>query len=366
MKTTKKTPPIVQIGLWLVSLLVFAIGFWHTHLGLKEFNIFDSEYGSLSVATIVLIFLLTTYWFAINGKKLALVFYVVCGFIFFILNLNYFYPSYMARTIIQSEAKALIDTLDHYTNGTSAIGAQNSEDMNTFLKLTSLKSDIVSEINSKGFGPNAKNLTTQFNEILSKLKVSKVPINPSYGRVTADRQEMESQKNEIEPKLEQAINNFVITRLNVENALLFLQGRDNLKKLGEKYKDSLIQIASDNKMEYPLDSIKDNKNVDLIVNFVNDLNASIDQVNKAYDKETPILKSLDKDVHPRADKLGMIKYTLLSIKERISEIDTWAVIFFCLFIDLIIPLGIYLLLRKKEDEEESEWSVRRKKKPVSL
>ena len=194
MKTTKKTPPIVQIGLWLVSLLVFAIGFWHTHLGLKEFNIFDSEYGSLSVATIVLIFLLTTYWFAINGKKLALVFYVVCGFIFFILNLNYFYPSYMARTIIQSEAKALIDTLDHYTNGTSAIGAQNSEDMNTFLKLTSLKSDIVSEINSKGFGPNAKNLTTQFNEILSKLKVSTVPINPSYGRVTADRQEMESQK----------------------------------------------------------------------------------------------------------------------------------------------------------------------------
>lgn len=355
MNTTKKTPPIVQIGLWLVSLLVFAIGFWHTHLGLKEFDLFESEYGSLAVATIVLIFLLTTYWFAINGKKLALVFYIVCGFIFFILNLNYFYPSYMARTLIQSEAKALVDTLDHYTNGTAVIAAaKDFEDYSVYSQLTSLKSDIISEINSKGFGPNAKNLTTKFNDILSKYNISTVPINPSYGRVTADRQEMESQRNEIEPKLDKAIKDFAITGLKVEDAVLFMQGKEGLEKLGEKYRDGLIQIASDNKMEYPLDSILENKNVDLIVQFVNGLNASIDQINKGNDKETPILQNLDKDVHPRADKWGQIKFTILSIKERITEIDTWAVIFFCLFIDLIVPLGIYLLLRKKEDEDEVE------------
>jgi hypothetical protein len=368
MNTTKKTPPIVQIGLWLVSLLVFAIGFWHTHLGLKEFNIFDSEYGSLAVATIVLIFLLTTYWYSINGKKLALVFYIVCGFIFFILNLNYFYPSYMARTLIQSEAKALVDTLDHYSNGTTKIDAsENSEAYSDWSKLTSLKSDIISEINSKGFGPNAKSLTGQFNNILSKYNISTVPINPSYGRVTANRQEMESQKNEIEPKLKKAINDFIgYGILKLIDPDLFTKGKDSLENLKAKYKESLIQIGSDNQMEYPLDSIKQNKNVNLIVNFVNELNGSIDQINKGNNKDNPILQSLNEDVHPRADKLGMIKYTLLSIKERINEIDTWAVILFCLFIDLIVPLGIYLLLRKKGDEEESESNLRRKKRPTTF
>jgi hypothetical protein len=62
----------------------------------------------------------------------------------------------------------------------------------------------------------------------------------------------------------------------------------------------------------------------------------------------------------------MIKYTVLSIKERIDEIDTWAVIFFCLFIDLIVPLGIYLLLRKDGDEQETESGFRGSKRPINL
>jgi hypothetical protein len=47
----------------------------------------------------------------------------------------------------------------------------------------------------------------------------------------------------------------------------------------------------------------------------------------------------------------MIKYTILSIKERIREIDTWAIIILCLFIDLLVPLAIYLLLRKKDEDD---------------
>ena len=69
MNSTKKTLPIVQIGLWLVILLVFAIGFWHTHLGLKEMKPFGSEWGSLAIAGILLLPILITYWYAVNGKK---------------------------------------------------------------------------------------------------------------------------------------------------------------------------------------------------------------------------------------------------------------------------------------------------------
>ena len=44
MNPAKKTPPIVQAGAWLLSLIVFTVGFWHTHLGLKEMRPFGSEW----------------------------------------------------------------------------------------------------------------------------------------------------------------------------------------------------------------------------------------------------------------------------------------------------------------------------------
>ena len=93
MTSTKKIPPIVQLGSWLLSLIVFAVGFWHTHLGLKQMNVFGSEYGSIAIAAIVLILILITYWFAVNGRKAALIFYIICGLFFFVFNLNYFYPA---------------------------------------------------------------------------------------------------------------------------------------------------------------------------------------------------------------------------------------------------------------------------------
>ena len=362
MKTTKKTPPIVQIGLWLVSLLVFAIGFWHTHLGLKEFKVFDPEYGSLVVATIVLIFLLTTYWFAINGKKLALVFYIVCGFIFFILNLNYFYPSYMARTIIQSEAKALVDTLDSYS--TVKLNSKNDEPFADFKRLESKKAQFLNEVYSKGCGPQAKKLLQEYNVILKKYNIDEIPLEATYCKVTSNSNEMAKQAKDFEGLLQTALNTFESRSLGVTNEKLFNAGMESLKLLQEEFKEKLQLIATDNDTEYNLDTISKYENVRTIVQFVTKLNGNIESINKSM--KNPILVALDKDTHPRADKLGRIKYTLLSIKERISEIDTWAVIFFCLFIDLIIPLGIYLLLRKKEDEEESEWNLRRKKKPVSL
>jgi hypothetical protein len=54
----------------------------------------------------------------------------------------------------------------------------------------------------------------------------------------------------------------------------------------------------------------------------------------------------------RSRDLGRIANTFKSIKDRITKVDTWAIIILCLFVDLIVPLAIYLLLRKKGDEEE--------------
>jgi hypothetical protein len=367
MSSTKKIPPIVQIGLWLVSLLVFAIGFWHTHLGVKEFDLFQSDYGSLTFAAIVLMFLLATYWFAVNGRKMALIFYILCGVIFFVCNLNYFYPAYMARTLIQNEASALNDTLQKYSNGSSSLqNADADAAVSDYLKLSSIKKQIVTEIANKGFGPNARSLTQSFNEISNKYSAAPISISNAVGSVTNNEVEAMLQKEQIEPLFDDVLGSLMLKGiLKVASPELFSEGTSELSSIRDEYTPKLEKIMADNTTEYPLDSIRKNSNVTDIVSLVGKLNTAIDKINKGNNKERPILNRLNEDVHPRADKLGMIKYTFLSIKERIKEIDTWAVIILCLFIDLIVPLGIYLLLRKKEDEPDNK-SLRGKVKPSSF
>ena len=87
MTKEKPIPGLVKYGAWLLSLIVFVVGFWHTHLGLKEMRPFGTEYGSIAIAMIILLLLLLTYYFAINGSKIALVFYVFCGLFFFTFNI---------------------------------------------------------------------------------------------------------------------------------------------------------------------------------------------------------------------------------------------------------------------------------------
>lgn len=351
MENKREVPNIVKAGSWLLSLIVFAIGFWHTYLGLKEMKPFGSEYGALSAAAIVLLLILISYWFAVNGLKWALWIYLCCGAIFFICNLNYFYPSYVARTLIQNEAKALNDTLQRYTNGTSVLNSEeNGQAVSDYLNMSSLEDQIVTEISNLGYGPNAKQLTNKFNSISSKYSVQPINIGPAVGFVSSDPVVTEKQKKEIKPFFDDAVGSLLLKGiLQVADPKMFDQGRKELSSLRKEYTDTLNSIASDNKTDYQLDSIKTNKNIAHIVTFVTKLNTVIDKINKG-NKKTETLSKLKESQYPRADKLGTIKHTLTSVTERISEIDTWVIIIFCLVIDLLVPLAIYLFLRKKDDE----------------
>jgi hypothetical protein len=355
MSEKMKIPPIVQIGAWLLSLIVFAVGFWHTHLGLQQMKPFNSEYGSIAIAAIVLILLLITYWFAVNGKTMALIFYIVCGFFFFIFNLNYFYPSYVARVLVQNEAKALNDTLQKYTNGSSVLSlAKNSPAVSDYLSLTTLKSDVTTEITNNGFGPESQKKTNEFNAILSKYNIPLISFSASTASTTNDKVKQDKMKKDVIDAFDKRIQEFMEKGvIKIGNPILFNEGLTELKQLNQKYTKKLEKISADNKAEYPLETIRFNKNVQTIVSFVQELNTIVDKVNNGFEKDKPILKRLDEEVHPRADKLGTIKHTITSIFERIKEIDTWSIILVCLFIDLLVPLAIYLLLRKSESDSDT-------------
>jgi len=146
-------PPIIKVAAWVLSLIVFAVGFWHAHLGMKEMKPFQSEYGSLLIAAIILLLTLITYWFAVNGKKTALIFYSICALSFFVLNLNYFYPAYMGRTLIKNEARVLKDSIDSY----SKLYSFKNEAYSTRDKLDETKKEILTQIKyDGGFGTIAR------------------------------------------------------------------------------------------------------------------------------------------------------------------------------------------------------------------
>jgi hypothetical protein len=350
MTNKKKTPPIVQFGAWLLALFVFAVGFWHTHLGLKEMKPFGSEWGGLVIASIVLMLLLITYWFAVNGRKMALGFYILCGVIFFVCNLNYFYPAYMARTLIKEEAIALKDTIDTY----SKVNTFSNETYAKNDKLSEYRDEIKTQIeNDGGFGSVAASYLREFN------KTAGTQIDPPNNLSLS-----EEQKNNLLGRLDEEINKWQIRNAGdgLADAAALIEGKMELEKLREETSPLLEKIGSDDE-EFKLDSIKNHPKVILIKETVQRINSAVIKMNKGNKKE--ILPELAKDQFPRADKLGEIQNTFITIGERINQISTWAILILCLFIDLAVPLAIYLLLRKNENEP-NENRLTGKTRPTSF
>jgi hypothetical protein len=349
MNKNKSVPPIITLGAWLLSLIVFAVGFWHTHLGLKDMRPFNSEYGSIAIAAIVLLLLLITYWYAVNGRKMALIFYVICGLFFFSFNLNYFYPSYMARTLVKEEAMALNDTLQKFT--TKSASYFKSQTISELANLYELKDKVIYEIKKDGgLGPDAKDYLDKINVITGH----PIRLNGSLGSTQTAREDIALNYDTL---IKSSINAFVIDKITnnkVGNPIAILEGINELKEINEKYTDTLKKIIADDH-EIKLDSLiylrqkgTNHPQIQTLQNLVTDIDRATKKINEGNKENIyPTLKEAE------TRNLGRIKHTFYSIGKRITETDTLIIILLCLFIDLLVPLAIYLLLRKKEDDEET-------------
>lgn len=367
---SKKIPPIVNFGAFLLSIITFLVGFWHAHLGLKSFNLFGSQYGSIAVAGIILILILLSYFIALNGRKSALLFYVIGGFLFFLFNLNYFYPAYLGSKLVKEEAITLNDTLQDYANKASSI--ENPKVMSAVLDLDNLKDKTLSEIKrANGFGPVAKDYLNQFNNILSSFEdndASKraVQITPSYS-VGRNQNERNLIGEDIENQLQNAIKSFEQKHATKggENALKLYEGVKNIGKLKDFYSPKLTEIIKGD-FTINLDSVKSNPNVVILKEVSTELNNVTDQINNA-EKDTRFHK-----VESSSENIGKFEHTIKSVLNRIGNIDTWGIIFLCLFLDLLVPLFIYIMIRQRGDGNNGSFSFlnqnqsKRKKGPSSF
>jgi len=347
MKQSKNTlNPIVKLMAALLCTLVFIVGFWHTHLGLKEMKPFNSEYGSIIIASIILLLLLISYIIAIEGRKIALVFYFICGLFFFTFNLNYFYPAYVGRQLVKEEAIALNDTLQSYSNRIDLI--DNSGTISSVSKLYKLKKQILDEISGQaGFGPRATDYLNQFNLITNgNLKPNRV-----VGHTDEERLIIANRYSEL---LNEEIKSYVITQITTgkaNNADKLYTGIQELDSTNILYSPKLkIIIADNSKIE--LDSVKTHPQIILMQSLITSLDNATIKINEASRKN--IFPKLEET---KTRNLGRFAHTFFSVRERIDKLDTWGIILVCLFIDFLVPLAVYLLIRKKDEEQEQIFSI---------
>ena len=333
----KETPRFIFLGAWLLSFIVFLVGFWHAHLGLKEMRPFNSELGSLAIAAIILLLMLLTYYFAVAGRKLALGFYVICGFFFFIFNLNYFYPSYLGRELVKEEAIALNDTLQAYASQMD----YGTELVQTVSDLYTLKKNLLDEIAGQaGFGPRAKDYLNQFNKITG----GSLKPNVTVGGSDAERTQIAARYSEI---LDSEIQNFVIKQMAQKgegNGMNLYLGMQELNKLKAEYSPKLEEIIKDDSPVL-LDEVKTHPQIRLMQEVVTRIDNATTQINEAIQK--PVFPTLGE---AKTRNLGRIAHTLSSVGERIGKLDTWGILLICLFIDLLVPLALYFLLRAQNEE----------------
>jgi hypothetical protein len=243
----------------------------------------------------------------------------------------------MARTLIKEEASALKDTIDTYS--TKDIHLSN-EAYDNYKKLESYRNIILNELTTNhGFGRKATENQNEFNKIIG--------INvPTPDDIELNDQQIQGRKQ----LLDSLMHNWYKSKAGngITNIEKYMAGVSTLNILQTNMVPVLKKIATDDS-PIILDSVKNHPHVKIIKDVVESINSSAINLNESAGKV--IIKQLPKDVYPNADKLGDIQNTFITIGKRLNQISTWAIIILCLFIDLIVPLAIYILLRKKEDEE---------------
>ncbi len=357
-------PFYVKIIGWFISLTAFALGFWHTHDGLRSMKPLGTEYGSFLVAGLISMVLVVAYSRAIKGVKIAFLFYILCAMFTFTFNLNSFYPTKLGRKLLKEETIALNDTLQNFA---SKLDFEQSKlgdlDLQTLNDIQGFKTTVLREIIARnGFGPIATNALNDFNI----RAVSNISPDRDLGK---DEIEKQKKYDFYVTEMDKAINNYIIRKLSNGDkiGISIIENNSKIQNLKNLYKDSLRLIIADNSSLKVDDSTRFHPQIRTLISMVNQMDAIVTSVNKTTGRK--ILDNLNKDNAtnsiPRSQFIGEFDHTLASVATRINRLDTWGVLFLVLFIDLIVPLAMYFLIRDKTGETTDVLS-RFKTKPTTF
>jgi hypothetical protein len=362
MMNDKKIPLYITTLGWFISMSAFVLGFWHTHEGVRSFKALNG-YGSFVVSGLILACLIVAYSRALAGLKVAFVFYLICALFNFTFNLNSFYPNLLGRKLLNEEANELQNVMISNSNKIDSIynkfgnGTPIMTDIN---QLEQLKSSIISEVSEQnGMGVNALKYLSEFNNTTN----SKIdPLN-NLGTLE-DRDKWLIRWT---PFMSQAINNFVLTKylqsdLSKLDVIRSKYAMDSLRSI---FSPAFQHIARDNSKIIIIDSIiEKHPQIDTLKMFVIGIDTISSKVNKALGNNGQILQlfnsneSANRNNFPKIQNLGQFDHTIESIGKRIKRIDTWGVLILVFFIDFVIPLAMFFMIRGGTSFSENDGKPR--------
>jgi len=352
--TQKKEISSLNLKLgWLITLCAFIIGFWHTHKGLIPFKLLDGN-GSYIFAGLILMVLVLAYRRLLDGVKYALIFYIICAFFNFTFNLNSIYPSMLGRKLMTEETTFINNTLQSYSAKVDSIfnNAGSAQGLGNLTKLRNIKRNLINQlVIQKGPGPESRKELADFNRLAGA----------QIGNINNLNSEVAIQKwvTYNEPQMNEAIKTYIkknfagedLRKMEIYNNKEKL---DSLKKLFNPQLEQIIADQSDVNVDTKLKGIP-NQQITTLKDLVGELDRICYATNKAANKE--IIPALNEDSdaqskYPKIQNIGNFDYTYESIFSRLGRIDTWGIIFLVAFIDFIVPLAIYYLIRKKDEDDD--------------
>jgi hypothetical protein len=358
MSKAAKTPEFIKFLYIAISIICFGFGTLHTYLGFRVLNIGGSLYGSIFLAVLILMALITCYYFAIKGKKLALYFYLVFALAFFVANLNYFYPQYSKNSLVKEEAGEIKNMLTTYKEIIDKeVNPSKSGYLKNLQELNDHKTSLLREIKDRGgFGSFANGELDQFNKIAG----SKISPDRNLGTTQAERVEKAAH---FEKELDNAIKTYQRNTLKEQDqaAIALFEAKDEMTLKFDQYNEQLLKIIRE-KIDINLSDIEAVPyipEIKALTDIVDFLDAISIKVNTA--KNQVILTPFEKDkkgvlLLPTVKYLGRAEHTVNSISKRLDKGDTWVSIILCFFIDIIIPLFMYFVIKKNDDEQENQYA----------
>jgi hypothetical protein len=370
MTKSTKTPNFIKFLYLAICIICFGFGTLHTYLGFRVLNIGGSVYGSIFLAVLILMALITCYYYAIKGKKIALWFYLVFALAFFVSNLNYFYPQYSKNSLIKEEAGEVKNVLNNYKEMIDKeVNPTQSDYLKKLQELYDHKTSLIREIRGRGgFGVYATKELEQFN----KLAGSAISPDRNLGKTDLEREE---KAIHFEKELNNAIKTFEKNTLKEQDqaAIALFEAKDEMNDKYNHYSDTLLLIVKEkiNINLNDIDSVPYIPEIKMITEIVDFLDAISIKVNTA--KGVQLLLPFEKDkkgalLMPTVKNLGRAEHTVNSIIKRRDKGDTWVSVILCFFIDIIIPLFMYFVIRRNSGEGAETDNEKKKERgePKSL
>jgi hypothetical protein len=344
------TPQWITLFGWIISLIAFALGFYHTGEGLRFFKPLGFEGGSFLVSALISMLLLIAYYRAVSGFKGAIFFYVLCAVFNFVFNVNSFYPSLNGDKLLKEEAKIISDTINYNISLQSYIGNQAS--LQSLANLENFKNQCIAEIKySNGYSTNAKNALQSFNAEAAKYGMKPI----KEGSFSVSNPNAASILNSLMTSTLNTISNGIALDSSKTAAYFKFQDLKNIKTNA----DGIFQEIDESSLKFNEDTLKWKMFIDSLKHFVrinDEVSTSINNMklnqNNNQGQIIPlrfhVLNPSTKDelLIPQTEYLGHFNHTINSMIKRINKLDTWGVIILVFFIDFMVPIAVYFLIRK--------------------